>query len=446
MVGRHHRLRHADQGAPHRRFLTEASPTNNQTLLPTQLLPFSEEKDDPIEVKLTKRAKERVDYTPFDDFGVSGMGTSSLSFAPQAFDAHEFSISLLAAKDFVDRLLTTDPKTRMSLEKALLHPWLRRPRVSAPSTLEENGLPTVTSLGKTEPMTTRTEMSSGGPGAEDDLTVAISTVPSSVLDEYSQPFAKLNIKATLQQGVRADPKTRGSVLSPIEDMSVQADRTQPPDPVSRFSSSSAAWDDTIMTDGNSTEQLGASTSVAAEIPSSAPDGRAPAVVHPPIAPRPAPSIPAAAAPTSVTGDRKRKHSPSPSATPAAIDVFGGSSSLSSIGAEQDHPQAQPRTTRQEMRSASTGPSATAVNGHDVPIHTPVRQSKRNAQRKDGPSSTTPASASLRRSTRRRTTSPSRFKTEDERGNHEDDDQSPVKRSTTNSSRATSSARSTRRKS
>lgn len=43
----------------------------------TQLLPFSEDKDDPIEVKLAKRAKERVDYSPFDDFGVSGIGACS---------------------------------------------------------------------------------------------------------------------------------------------------------------------------------------------------------------------------------------------------------------------------------------------------------------------------------------------------------------------------------
>lgn len=67
-----------------------------------QLLPFSEDKDDTIEVKLTKRAKERVDYTPFDDFGVSGIGASAPSLAA--------------------RLLAPDGKTLLSCSEGLCRP------------------------------------------------------------------------------------------------------------------------------------------------------------------------------------------------------------------------------------------------------------------------------------------------------------------------------------
>jgi hypothetical protein len=354
------------------------------------------------------------------------------------------------AKDFVDRLLTTDPTTRMSLETALLHPWLRSPHIAAPSALDEGALPTVTSLGKTEPMTARTEKSSGGVDGDDDAAIALSAVPSGVEDEYSQPFAKLNIEATLAQGSRSNGgRGRGPALSPIEDMSVQTDTVQPSGPVSRFSSSSAAAVDQRMDEDESAGQLGESASIAVEMQSSAPDGRAPAVVHPPIATRLALPIPTAASPATASGSRKRKHSPSPSATPAPLDVFGGSSSLSSIGAEPSLPKVKPRTTGRQTRSASTGPSAAGANGHGGQVHTPARQSTRNSRRKDdqtsggGPSGTTPVSASLRRSTRRRTTSPSRFKAEDEREDTEEP--SPVKRATTESSRA-AAARTSRRRS
>lgn len=331
----------------------------------------------------------------------------------------------------------------MSLETALLHPWLRLPQVAAPSALDEGALPTVTSLGKTEPMTARTDKSSGGADGDNDPAVALSTVPSGVEDNYSQPFAKLNIEATLQQGVRL----KDDAFSPNEDMSVLTDTARPFGPVSRFSSSSAAADDTRMDDDfDSAEQLGESASIAVEMASSAPDGRAPAVVHPPIAHRPAPPTPLAA-PASTSGSRKRKHSATPSATPAPLDVFGGSSSLSSIGAEPSPLEIKPWTTSRQTRSASTGPSAAGANGQ---LHTPARQPARNTRRKDGgPSGLTPASATLRRSTRRRTTSPSRVKAEDEgddAGGGETNEPSPVKRPTTESSRAAASARASRRRS
>ncbi|KAL7413004.1 kinase-like domain-containing protein [Mrakia frigida] len=77
----------------------------------TKLLPFTEESADPIEVRLKKRQMDRIDFGPFQEMGVSDI-----------------------AKDFVDRLLSKDPKTRLSLEAALTHPWLRKPTIAGTHT------------------------------------------------------------------------------------------------------------------------------------------------------------------------------------------------------------------------------------------------------------------------------------------------------------------------
>lgn len=271
----------------------------------------------------------------------------------------------------------------MSLETALAHPWLRQTTFASPSALGDGAVPTVTSLNRTEPTTAKTERSSGaGYGGDGDT--ARPSAPPSRFSSSSSPTCPMD-----EDGVR------------------------------------------LRADG-----LPSTASVAVEMDSSAPDGKAPPVVHPPIFTRPAPQAPAAVAPA----DRKRKHSPSPSAAPAPLDVFSGSSSLSSIGAEPTAPA--PR---------STVNGGAAPNGRHVGTP-PARQSPRLLRRTveggddhapAGPSTAGPAPpTSLRRSTRRRTTSPSRATSED--GHDGADEPSPAKRAATGTTRP--SARSTRRRS
>lgn len=50
---------------------------DRNSLLYSQLLPFTEESGDPIETRLRKRQMESVDYSPFVQLGISVMGQSA---------------------------------------------------------------------------------------------------------------------------------------------------------------------------------------------------------------------------------------------------------------------------------------------------------------------------------------------------------------------------------
>ncbi|CDZ96170.1 pkinase-domain-containing protein [Phaffia rhodozyma] len=391
----------------------------------TKLLPFSETSDDPIEVKLKRRKLELVDFSPFEDFGISDI-----------------------AKDFVNRLLSKEPHTRLSLEAALNHPWLRS---SSEAERHANGSSAmaasnsfVTNTSVDGHMTTKDQPDDLSEQPR-DTSPNTTRVDNEIEEEdegeieASQQFSQLRIKQSpIRSELLVESKVQDTgVISQIIDETML-----PPQSLSRPISFSKS----LPTIPPTPRRIVAHPSVApknprprAKHPSSfviSPSPPPPAVQHSPSSASIENSAPAASLPTtpqaasppraristskkilvrssptpsSKPTPQKRKLPPSP---PSPCDSYVSSSSSelsspppsSSQGMQRSSEPTNPFTLRERAPPQSTTTKAT-----------PVRSSARIRERANGtPGNTLDRATSTvekdegdRRRTRRKTTSPSK---------------------------------------
>lgn len=320
----------------------------------------------------------------------------------------------------MDRLLSKDPRTRLSLEAALTHPWIKRPTpigmhgLAGDSFMSQESLDTtvvegngttnagteVPPTGQVSPQSSMSGFGATGSAAQLGFgsTAALSAAPS---DEYSQPFSQL----ALDHSRQAPPAALV------------------PQPGSRFSSDGGSgfvggsWAPAnggggMVIDTHPNNGDGSSANGNGHLPQPYTLAAPPApVYHPPIArrrpPLPEPATPSHAQPgPEPTPKRKRSSSPAPAETPESVNGHGlheramrdqtvlGSPAVASASSSLSDAPASPRAEMMEpinppppaaMEVSPTQASQSKIKGQS--FSSPVKRSARIRDRQ-APSSAT----------------------------------------------------------